>query len=581
MNKRKYKNETDGQIEFFKNYKIPYEGINSSLIDGTDGIYNGNIFEFKLNIYNLGKVLFQAIKYLSRERVRGHSIPSNILLISLNNMIVYVYRSYDYFDEIHQVYSGASSRNNDEFVAHTKYVRKLDYSNSLDSSKLIKILNENKYMPIKIDENCIIGWANRYYEEVPTASKGDFIGDDGIKIKIKGEIREPKHFKGLILPYEGATNEKFKYLMDCLNDRLKKKDLGAFYTPKPYCKKAAELVKMAVDRVPDGNDYIILDRCAGTGNLEEALEGIYDKNGSELISHCIVSTYEYYEYRVLFERLLGKVREIIPPSEENVIYSNGMVSNADAMSKEFIDNPIIKQYLDNPKCNVILFENPPFRDSSSANKKRDRNSLTRKSYVFSKMSQIKNTFRNKNISTVRDITNQFIWSGFKYYLRKIDDSYVLFSPCKWWKECGIADYMFLKGYLFNRKYFHASTSAVMCSVWSNINDSKTESIFLYSVEVEIIKVNKCYSTFSRFYKKSIDGIQTNVFCESSGYETKGRKCCGKSIYSDDIIAYLTTKGFSLDANNNNLVRMTHYNNRGTYMTKKNYLYFLPLFVAKS
>lgn len=29
--------------------------------------------------------------------------------------------------------------------------------------------------------------------------------------------------------------------MDCLNDRLNKKDLGAFYTPMPYCKKAAEL----------------------------------------------------------------------------------------------------------------------------------------------------------------------------------------------------------------------------------------------------------------------------------------------------------------------------------------------------
>ena len=261
----------EGQIEFFKNYKIPYDGENSDLIDSTDGIYKGNIFEFKLNIYNLGKVLFQAIKYLSRERVRGQSIPSNILLVSLDNTLVYVYHSQDYFDEIHQVYSGASSRNNDDFVAHTKYFKKLDYSNSLDSSELVKILNEEKFMPIKIDENCIVGWANRYYKEKQIASKGDFIGDDGIKIKIKGEIRGPKHFKGLILPYEGETNEKFKYLMDCLNDRLKKKDLGAFYTPAPYCKKAAELVKMATDRVPDGNDYIILDRCAGTGNLEEAL----------------------------------------------------------------------------------------------------------------------------------------------------------------------------------------------------------------------------------------------------------------------------------------------------------------------
>ena len=118
---------------------------------------------------------------------------------------------------------------------------------------------------------------------------------------------------------------------NCLNDRPSKKDLGAFYTPIPYAKKAAELVQMAVDRVPNGNDYIILDRCAGTGNLESALIGLKDKNGDDLISHCVVSTYEYYEYKVLQERIGCDVREIIPPTESNVVYENGKVANADAM----------------------------------------------------------------------------------------------------------------------------------------------------------------------------------------------------------------------------------------------------------
>ena len=96
------------------------------------------------------------------------------------------------------------------------------------------------YMPINIDENCIVGWAERYYREKPKASKGDFLGDDtGTAVKVTGEIRDPRHFKGLINPYTGKSNEKFKYLMDCLNDRLSKKDLGAFYTPIPYAKKAA------------------------------------------------------------------------------------------------------------------------------------------------------------------------------------------------------------------------------------------------------------------------------------------------------------------------------------------------------
>lgn len=41
-----YNNERDGQIEFFDNFGIPYDD-NSVLIDYTDGVFNGNILEFK------------------------------------------------------------------------------------------------------------------------------------------------------------------------------------------------------------------------------------------------------------------------------------------------------------------------------------------------------------------------------------------------------------------------------------------------------------------------------------------------------------------------------------------------------
>lgn len=369
-------------------------------------------------------------------------------------------------------------------------------------------------------------------------------------------------------------------------DRLSKKDLGAFYTPMPYAKKAAELVQMAVDRIPDGNDYIILDRCAGTGNLECALIGLKDKNGDDLISHCVVSTYEYYEYKVLQERIGSDVREIIPPTEANVIYENGRVANADAMSEDFINNPIIKQYIDNPKCSVILFENPPFRDASAANKTKDSNSSTKQNFVFGQMSAIKNSFVNSNTSTVRDLTNQFIWSGVEYYLRQSTDSYVLFSPVKWWKNCGIVSLTLKYGYVFNRKYFHAGESAVMCCLWLNIPDNITRSICLEAFKSNdfhssvVVTISKCYKTISEYYQKKIVGVETNVFCESDGTEICGRKCDGKSYYADDVVCYLTPKGFTLDANNNNLVRMTHYNNRGTYAIKDNYSIMLPLFVAK-
>lgn len=455
-NVRKYKemvfmftNEREGQIKFFDNYRIPYNDDNSILIDNTDGVYHGNILEFKLNINNTGKVLFQAIKYLSKMRVKGESIPTRILLIDLNATKVYVYNTKDYLDDIQKVYIGASSVGNDAFNSNVTPVAEYNYMDMVDSAEVQKMLinRVNKetdwYVPIDLDENCIVGRAERYYREVPTATKGDFLGDGTGKINTNGEIRDPRHFKGLINPYTEPTNKKFKYLMDCLNDRLNKKDLGAFYTPKPYCDKASELVMMAVERVPEGNDYIILDRCAGTGNLEESLVGKYDKNGDELISHCVVSTYEYYEYKVLSERLGDKVRNIIPPTEANVVYENGKISNADAMSKDFIENPLIKQYVDDDKCTIILFENPPYSDSSAITFTEDGDT-TKRAKTNKTDKYVVKEFKNKALPTLneqrgaaRESSNLFIWSRFYYYLRQATDSYIVFSPVKYFKNVGL------------------------------------------------------------------------------------------------------------------------------------------------
>ena len=211
-----YSIERDGQIEFFNNYAIPYEDENSVLVDYTDGVYNGNILEFKLNIDNINSTLFQAIKYLSRMRVHGKSVPATIILVDLNSTLAYVFRSSDYKQEIQKIYVGASSKNNKGFIADSPNC-KLDYSTDVDSSALRRILKSEKvnpdelYMPIDIDENCVVGWSERYYRELPTASKGDFMGDsNGTAVKLTGEIRQPRHFRGLINPYQGKSNERFQ-----------------------------------------------------------------------------------------------------------------------------------------------------------------------------------------------------------------------------------------------------------------------------------------------------------------------------------------------------------------------------------
>lgn len=588
--------ERDGQIDFFDNYGIPYNDDNSILIDNTDGVYNGNILEFKLDISNLNKVLFQAIKYLSRMRVKGKDVPATILLIDLNDEKVYQYRSSDYKDAIHKIYIGAASKDNSGFTAG-KPDAVYDYSKSnpdymVASSAIKRQLKGKKklsdlIMPIDIDENCIVGWAERYYREVPNATKGDFLGDDtGSAVSVTGEIRNPRHFAGRINPYSGKSNEKFKYLMDCLNDRLSKKDLGAFYTPIPYAKKASELVEMAVQRALDAGktDYIILDRCAGTGNLESALIGLTDINGDDLISHCIVSTYEYYEYKVLNERIGDLVRDIIPPTEADVVYANGKVSNADAMSEDFINNPIIKHYIDDEDCAVILFENPPYRDQSSgmANGKAERTGKST-SYVLTEM--------KKEVSGVatNELSNQFIWSGFKYYLRQNSDSYIVFSPIKYWKQYDFVNKGCAKAFIFNREYFHATPSSILCILWNNvltIADSINADVFdIIDQKVSYVEsknIKKVNYPASRNYTKINfkDEDISSVYCAKDGTEAIDKKVCVKGYWNNNIIGYLEADSFQIAPHVRNITVSCLYNGHGCYLTKNLYKSVLPIWVAK-
>ena len=178
-----------------------------------------------------------------------------------------------------------------------------------------------------------------------------------------------------------------------------------------------------------------------------------DKNGDDLIEHCVVSTYEYYEYKVLMERIGDKVRDIIPPTEANVVYENGKVANADAMSREYIENPIIKQYVDNPSCTIILFENPPYSDSSAITFIEDGD-LSKRAKTGRKGSFILEEFK-KDISglggqqaVTREVSNLFIWSAFKYYMRQDTDSYILFSPIKYYKNVHLVEKKCLGGFAF-------------------------------------------------------------------------------------------------------------------------------------
>ena len=111
------------------------------------------------------------------------------------------------------------------------------------------------------------------------------------------------------------------------------------------------------------------------------------------------------------------------------------------MSEEYINNPIIRQYVDDPTCTIILYENPPYHNSSSSTF--TENGSTKKVKTERKDTYVGIEFRNKGLplclvqnAAANELSNLFIWSGFEYYLRQPSDSYIIYSPVQYFKNIG-------------------------------------------------------------------------------------------------------------------------------------------------
>lgn len=579
--------EREGQIEFYRTFLPlidPSLTLDDILADDNDGVLNGNLLEFKLRVNDLNAVLFQCVKYLSALRIKGKPVPANIVIVDLNGEQAYLYKSADYLADIEKVYSGGASKSNAGFVGRT-YDEKYAYgADQLAVTRLIKRLKETEFTRIHIDENCIVGWATAFYKAVPTARKEDFIGDDTGKHKTIGEIRNPSVFAEYIYPYKGTSNVKFQYLMDKLNDTLQKKNLGAFYTPEPYAEKSHELLRMAIERVPAGNDYVIIDRCAGTGNLEKGLT-------DEELSHCILSTVEYYEYKVMQEILGSKVRHIIPPIEADDTFNAGLVRGADALSEEYVNNPVIKQYVDDPNCTIILFENPPYAETTSMEHQRKgagkKSSGWKNSFVVTEMKkQVKGTALN-------DLGNVFIWSAFEYYLRQPTDSYVAYSPVKYWKVQHLIDKRLLGGFCCNRRHFHTNIDAcIMVALWSN-EDADLDAFELPGYDIDDdgalqlagdLRIARVHSMYSRMYydKRSFaDDTEDGVLLKHDGLLVEGQKQRIKPLFNKNMLGYMVADGPGFDNPDLHscLLSAGIYNGNGFYMRRDNYLEKLPMFCA--
>ncbi len=594
FNMGNFTNEMDWQIDFYNKLKEIDWSI-PKIEDNTDWVIRWTIIEFKTTIPNTNKVLFQAIKYLSRMRNLGKKIPSKILLISLNNQKAFWFKSIDFLNEIETQYIWWASKNNENFSTNIK-PQTIEYKNNL--IEIINLLKNNDFIKVHVDKNNIVWLSKSYYQIINDWSQQMKIEKKYHKLELVDELVEPKYL--YVFPYAQNKEEiyekskiEFPWLIDCLNDKFLQKELWAFYTPDPYVKKATELLRIAISKIPKWNDYIILDRCSWTGQLENFLT-------AEELSHCVLSTYETWEWNVLYNKFIDKVRLIIPPE---VSAENSLVEGWDALSRHFIFwersnlEPLkesykncIKQlndYVSDPKCNIIIFENPPYRDTIAENIDKNKTKVNN-NFVYE---EFKKNWTNQ--ASHRDIANLFIWSAFEYYLKKENDFLLLFSPIKYWKSLNLVNKKFIKWYWFNRKKFHAKSQSFLgCILWQNINTNLEEiTLKAYDIENNKIKdieknilIKKVNNRFNEYNdKRPFDNDAKWICCESNWLESL--KICKKEPkYNKNIIWYLVAIWWWVEAKHINLTiciyKTALEQSFWFYLRSDNFVDKLPLFCAK-
>ncbi len=563
----------------------------------TDGYTRGIIFEHKSNVRSYGesKALSQALIYLTRFNRDGIPVPAKICLVGQEEQKCYIYETKNYMHIVNNIPKYANIKASDGipgFSAGSKTkVITFDMSSPLRGMQDVLSFVQEAPQNVKVDINVhnVYGWANFYYDNANEYKQKPE------KKKFFEELRNPEGtLEAFINPWLGQETD-FKYIMDMLNDPMTQKKLGAFYTPPSYAKKATELVMQAIKRVPEGNDYVIIDRCAGTGNLEMFL----DDGGEDILSHVILSTYELKEWIVLKDRYYGRVRYIIPPVPTNYedlpnLNTEGFLSGANALTRDIIDNPNVRKYIDNPKCTIIMLENPPFIETTSIEfqkmGKGKEATNWKESFVVTQMKD-----EVKGVPT-NDIANAFIWSAFSMFLRQPTDSYIVFSPIKYWKSQHLINKKVLSGFAFNKIHFHAKTrSCISCILWSNEDDLTLNSFKLAAYDIDDnkdlvyqgeINVKKVFSTLSEKYydlRSDISDENDGIVCDMDGKETQKseKQITVERKIGPTILGYLRTEGNTFD-NPRLTSRFTiggMYNAHGFYLRKDNFVQKLPLFAS--
>lgn len=401
------------------------------IIDHRTGL-KGSLIEFKITEKNKEDVFNQMKRYIKAYNAKGLPLPKyGVYIVSGSE-------KYTVFDLEKETYSA------DAVISDS-----LDLVVDLDR----KICNADRWLRRVdtqkgwIDETSIIAYNDVFFSTKgkKTKKKDDFIA----------ELANPTVLN--IKPYtwnpEGDMERK---LLDCLGSTELKKRLGAFFTPDHCAKKSTEYVRNIINNLAENEDYLIVDRSAGSGNIEKFFS-------NEELSHCILNTIVYAEKTTLKGLYEGRVKAILPFDE--TIDEDGCMPAGDALSEQF--NNELKSIIENErklaeekgkKLVVIGLENPPFAapggDITGESQKKKGTTDT---FIGCKMKE-----EIKGI-TLQDLANKFIWSGFKYFF----DYYVVYSPVKYFKSQGLVNKTFNEGVIVNRADFHATEGGISIMSWKN------------------------------------------------------------------------------------------------------------------
>lgn len=200
--------------------------------------------------------------------------------------------------------------------------------------------------------------------------------------------------------------------------------------------------------------------------------------------------------------------------------------------------------------------------------------------------------RNLTPTVTNDMGNVFIWSAFHYYLRQPTDSYILYSPAKYWKAQHLISKRLIKGFAFNRKHFHTNINAcIMCLLWSNENAFlDTFEIDAYNIKndelvfenkLTISQIKNGYSSVYFDKRKLTGDVSDNILCGLNGLPYNGKLRRVKPIYNNIIIGYLAvySSGFDNPDLHSSLLSAGRYDGNGFYLRSDNYLEKLPMFAA--